>query len=168
MTQARQAPSPCVVVVHGGAGTLSRAALAAPHDAPYHAALREALEAAYEVLSSGGSSLDAVTEAVVRLEDCSLFNAGHGAAFNSDGKHELDAAVMEGAAMFAGAVSAARHVRNPVRLARAIMERSAHVLLTGPEADSFAASHGVELVPQSYFSTATREAALARAKERAA
>jgi L-asparaginase / beta-aspartyl-peptidase len=136
MTQSPEAPSPFVIVVHGGAGTLSRAELAAPHDAPYHDGLRKALEAGYEVLVNGGSSLEAVTGAVVRLEDCPLFNAGHGAALNARGTHELDAAVMDGATLYAGAVSAATRVRNPVRLARAIMERSPHVLLTGTRCDA--------------------------------
>src|SRR5688572_9051904 len=120
-----------VLAIHGGAGTLSRSRLAPPRDAPYHDALAAALEAGRDVLERGGSSLDAVTAAVVSLEDCRLFNAGHGAVLNAARKHELDAAIMDGATLAAGAVSAARVAKNPVRLARAVMERSKHVLLTG-------------------------------------
>ena len=156
-----------VLAIHGGAGTLSRVQLAAPRDAPYHAALAGALEAGRDVLESGGSSLDAVVAAVVSLEDCELFNAGRGAVFNASRRHELDAAVMDGASLSAGAVSAVRAARNPVRLARAVMEHSGHVLLTAAGADAFARKQKLEIVPQSYFSTRERILALERVKQRA-
>lgn len=156
-----------VLAIHGGAGTLSPARLAPPRDAPYHEALAAALAAGRDVLEASGSSLDAVVAAVVSLEDCRLFNAGRGAVLNAARRHELDAAVMEGASLRAGAVSAVRTAKNPVRLARAVMERSQHVLLTAAGADTFARRHGLETVPQSYFSTRERILALERIKQRA-
>jgi L-asparaginase / beta-aspartyl-peptidase len=155
-----------VLVIHGGAGTLSQVQLAPPRDAPYHDALGAALVSGREVLERGGSALDAVVAATVSLEDCELFNAGRGAVLNAARKHELDAAVMDGATLRAGAVSASRFARNPVRAARAVMESSGHVLLTGAGADAFARKHKLELVPQSYFSTLERIAALERVKAR--
>jgi isoaspartyl peptidase/L-asparaginase-like protein (Ntn-hydrolase superfamily) len=155
------------LAIHGGAGTLSRAQLAPPHDARYHDALAAALRAGCDVLDRGGSSIDAVTAAVVALEDCPLFNAGRGAVLNARGRHELDAAIMDGASLAAGAVSAARRAKNPVRLARAVMEHSPHVLLTAGGADAFARAQGLDIVPQSYFSTAERTIALENAKKRA-
>ena len=127
--------------------------------ARYKAGLAHALEAGYEVLRRG-NSLDAVCAAVVALEDSPLFNAGRGACYNTDEKHELDASVMDGATLRAGAVAAVSRIRNPVLAARAVMEKSRHVLLAGRGAERFARAHGLELVPDSYFATQSRLAAL--------
>jgi len=134
----------------------------------YRAGLTAALRAGYAVLDGGGTSLDAVVAAVIVMEDSPLFNAGRGAVFNAAGRHELDAAVMDGATGGAGAVAAARRVRNPVLAARAVMERTPHVLLTGSAADRFARDAGLTLVPPGYFSTTARAVALARARADAA
>jgi beta-aspartyl-peptidase (threonine type) len=128
--------------------------------ARYQAGLERALEAGYEVLRRNGSSLDAVCAAVVVMEDSPLFNAGRGACYNADGKHELDASVMEGARLRAGAVAAVTRVRNPVLAARAVMEKCRHVLLVGRAADRFAARQGLKLERPDYFHTASRLAAL--------
>ena len=160
-------PKRYALVVHGGAGTLTRARLAPPRDAPYHAALAAALERGREALERGGSAMDAVVAAVVALEDCELFNAGRGAVLNAERAHELDAAVMDGAGLRAGAVCAIRTARNPVRAARAVMERSGHVLLAADGADAFARGVELETVAQSYFSTRARIASLERAQQRA-
>lgn len=156
----------CVLAVHGGAGTISRDRMTPQREKRYRAALAAALHAGYAVLEDGGSSVDAVVAAVVVLEDCPLFNAGRGAVFNSAGEHELDAAVMNGASGRAGAVAAVRYVKNPVLAARAVMDRTPHVLLVGEGADEFACAAGLERVAQGYFSTPERARALARARKR--
>ena len=125
------------LLVHGGAGVIRRDMDAATeHDV--RAALAAALQRGHAVLTAGGSALDAVTAAVVVLEDSPYFNAGHGAVFTHDGTHELDSAVMDGATLRAGAIAGVRHVRNPVLLARAVMEHSPHVMLAGEGAETFA------------------------------
>jgi isoaspartyl peptidase/L-asparaginase-like protein (Ntn-hydrolase superfamily) len=134
----------------------------------YRAGLTAALHAGYAVLDGGGKSLDAVVAAVILLEDSPLFNAGRGAVFNAAGRHELDAAVMDGATGRAGAVAGVRRVKNPVLAARAVMERTPHVLLAGPAADRFARAAGLTVVPPVYFSTTARAVALARARADAA
>src|SRR4051794_7730820 len=139
-------PSRIALAIHGGAGTLPRASLTPRREAQYHKALAAALRAGYAHLARGASSLDAVTAAVVALEDCALFNAGHGAVFTAAREHELDASVMWGLTREAGAVAGVRRTRNPVRAARAVMEQSEHVLLAGAGADAFAKSHGLEIV----------------------
>ncbi|MCU0952412.1 MAG: isoaspartyl peptidase/L-asparaginase [Burkholderiaceae bacterium] len=145
-----------VVAIHGGAGTITRGQMAAADEARYHAALRDVLLAAQAVLVRGGSALDAVCEAVDRLEDCALFNAGHGAVFTSAATHELDAALMDGATGRAGAVACVSRIKRPLRAARAVMERSEHVLLMGEGAEAFAFTHGLERVAPDYFSTPAR------------
>ena len=130
----------------------------------YKAALLRALEAGYAKLKTG-SAMDAVCAAVVELEDNPLFNAGHGACYNTDEKHELDASVMDGATLRAGAVAAVSRIRNPVLAARAVMERSRHVLLAGKGAERFAGKHGIVLVPEDYFSTKERLVALRKKLE---
>lgn len=143
-----------VIAIHGGAGVMRR-------DKPgeqQRAVLRRALEAAHEQ----DTALDAVTAAVVVLEDSPLFNAGSGSCFNADGEIEMDASVMEGEGLRAGAVAAVRRIRNPVLAARAVMEKSRHVLLAGHGAEAFARQHGLKLESESYFHTAVRRAALAR------
>jgi beta-aspartyl-peptidase (threonine type) len=144
------------IVIHGGAGTLPRAEMSGEAERKYRAALSEAVEAGYTVLQDGGASLDAVTRAVVLLEDNPLFNAGRGSVFTLDGRNELDASIMEGHTLKAGAVCGLTRIRNPVELARAVMERSEHVMLAGAGAEEFASSQGLSFVPQSYFATAER------------
>lgn len=155
------------LAVHGGAGTLTRARMTARLEARFHAALRRALDAGSAILEQGGAALDAVTAAVVVLEDSPLFNAGRGAAFNARGQHELDAGVMEGSGRRAGAVAAVRRTKNPVLLARAVMERTPHVMLVGAAADRFARQAGLEMVAPDYFSTVQRLTALKRVQARA-
>ncbi|MFO1517145.1 MAG: isoaspartyl peptidase/L-asparaginase [Lysobacterales bacterium] len=148
------APRP-VLVIHGGAGVISRD-LTPERRRLVEADLRAALDAGYGVLKAGGSSLDAVSRAVVVLEDSPWFNAGRGAVFNHDGRNELDAAIMDGSTRRAGSVAGVHRVKNPVLLARAVMERSPHVMLVGDGAEAFAQSVGVTLVDPSYFRTEER------------
>lgn len=152
-----------VIAIHGGAGTMSRSDISEEQHAAYHAALQHILLAGQKVLADGGSALDAVSLAVELLEDCPLFNAGHGAVFTHDATHELDAMVMEGATLRAGAVACVSRIRRPVRAARAVMEDSAHVLLVGPGAEAFAEERGLEMVESAYFSTPARRLQLERA-----
>ena len=150
------------IAVHGGAGMIPSAELTPQVDAVFRAGLGAALRAGYAVLEGGGSSLDAVTAAVVALEEDALFNAGRGAVLCADGGHELDAAIMDGRDLRAGAVAGVRYVRNPVLLARRVMERSPHVMLAGPGADAFAAAEGLECVPNDWFTTERRRAEFER------
>jgi beta-aspartyl-peptidase (threonine type) len=150
------------LALHGGAGVLRRDKAGAPH----RAALEAALEAGYEVLKNGGRSLDAVTAAVVVLEDSPLFNAGRGSCFNAKGEIEMDASIMDGATLAAGAVAAVRRIRNAVLAARAVMEKSPHVLLSGQAADDFAGQHGLALETAAYFHTEARLAALKKGLQR--
>jgi L-asparaginase / beta-aspartyl-peptidase len=144
------------IVIHGGAGTLPRAEMSGDSERKYRAGLTEAIDAGYAVMQDGGTSLDAVTRAVMLLEDNPLFNAGRGSVFTLDGRNEMDASIMEGRTLKAGAVCGLTRIRNPVELARTVMERSEHVMLAGAGAEEFAASQGISLVPQSYFHTAER------------
>src|SRR5215475_8722610 len=144
------------IAIHGGAGAVPRAMLSAEREARFRAGLERALDGGYAVLEGGGTSLDAVACAVRVLEDDPLFNAGHGAALTRDGAAELDAAIMDGRQLRAGAVASVRHVRNPVELARRVMEKSRHVLLVGAGAEEFALEEGFALVPNGYFRTAER------------
>ncbi len=144
------------IAIHGGAGTVPRATLSAEREQRYRSGLAAALDAGFAVLERGGGSLDAVATAVRILEDDALFNAGHGAALTRDGAAELDAAIMDGRQMRAGAVASVRHVRNPIELARRVMEKSRHVLLVGAGAEEFALEESFALVPNHYFRTAER------------
>ena len=154
------------LAIHGGAGTMARRKMTAALAARYEQALGRALGAGHAVLAKEGSALDAVCAAVVAMEDNALFNAGRGACYNTDERHELDAAVMDGATRRAGAVGAVSGIRNPVLAARAVMEKSRHVLLVGRGAERFARVHGVRMAPASYFATRSRLAALRRRLER--
>lgn len=156
-----------VIAIHGGAGAISRAAMSPEKEREYLSALESILTAGQAVLAQGGSALDAVTEAVRRLEDCPLFNAGHGAVFTRAGTHELDAAIMDGATLRSGAIANARRVRNPVRAARKVMETSQHVFFAGEGADVFARDAGLEPVEPSYFSTEARREQLLRVQREA-
>jgi beta-aspartyl-peptidase (threonine type) len=144
------------IAIHGGAGSLPRAEMSAELEARYRAGLALALSAGFDVLEGGGTSLDAVTAAIVTLEDDPSFNAGCGAVFTLDGLHELDASIMDGSTLRAGAVCGLMHIKNPIELARAVMQQSPHVLLSGAGAEDFALSQGFAFVPRTYFSTPER------------
>ena len=144
------------IAIHGGAGTLPRAQMNSELEKNYRGGLAAAIEAGAAILATGGSSLDAVTRAVAILEDEPCFNAGRGAVFTLDGRNELDAAIMDGESLAAGAICGVSHVKNPVELARAVMEHSEHVLLAGAGAEDFALAQGFALMPRSYFHTPER------------
>lgn len=148
------------IAIHGGAGTLPRARMSPSREREYRDALLTALQRGVSLLREGETALAAVTAAVVALEDCPLFNAGRGAVFNAAGEHEMDAAVMDGATLKAGAVAAVRRIRNPVLAARAVMARTPHVLLAAGGAERFAKENGIALVAPAYFFTQERHEAL--------
>ncbi|WP_343701778.1 isoaspartyl peptidase/L-asparaginase [Chitinophaga sp.] len=154
-----------VLVVHGGAGTILRKSMTPEKEAQYRAGLEAALKKGYEVLEAGGSSVDAVESAIRILEDNPLFNAGKGAVFTHDGRNELDASIMNGNGLAAGAVAGVRTIRNPISLARAVMEKSGHVMMAGRGAEQFAAQAGIEIVDTSYFRTDARWQGLQKALE---
>ena len=144
------------IAIHGGAGTMDRATMSAAQRAEYEAALGTALDAGAKVLAEGGSALDAVEAAVVVLEDDPHFNAGRGAVFTYNGTNELDASIMDGRTRAAGAATGLTHVKNPVRLARAVMEHSPHVFLSGAGAEEFARGQDSEIVDPDWFATPER------------
>ena len=156
------------IAIHGGAGTILKSHFTLEQDALYRERLTRALETGYALLECGSTSLDAVEAVVQLLEDDSLFNAGKGAVFNSDGKVELDASIMDGKTLKAGAVAALHHVKNPICLARAVMENSEHVFLIGEGAEQFAKAHQIELVDESYFFTEARWQSLQKARSKEA
>src|ERR1700724_4264054 len=157
-------PQPRGIAIHGGAGVIDPAKMTPQRAASYRAGLAAALDAGYAILERGGSSLHAVTAAVRIMEDDPQFNAGRGAVLNHEGDAELDAAIMDGHGPRAGAVAGVRHVRNPVELARLVMEESPHVLLVAEGAEEFALEQGVVLVPRGYFRTEARERELEEAR----
>src|SRR5258706_9109933 len=144
------------LVIHGGAGTISRGQMSPELEKEYRDKLLEALNTGYEILRNDGSRLDAVERVITVLEDSPLFNAGKGAVFTHEGTNELDASVMDGKTLMAGAVAAVKHVKNPISLARLVMEKSKHVMLVGEGAEVFGKKLGVEMVPQEYFFTQRR------------
>jgi beta-aspartyl-peptidase (threonine type) len=152
------------LVIHGGAGTIERSNMTPEKEREYRAGLERALTAGYEILKRGGSSLDAVEAAVRVLEDDPHFNAGRGSVFTSAGTNEMDAAIMDGRTLAAGAVAAVKHVKNPISLARLVMEKSGHVMMDGEGAEAFAKENGMELVDQKYFFTQDRWEALQKIK----
>lgn len=173
-TLKRQAPSAkpekpkpdYLLLIHGGAGEITRESLADSMAEKYYTELQAALVVGHRILDTGGSALDAV-EAVVRyMEDCPLFNAGRGAVFTREGKNELDASIMDGATGMAGAVAGVTILRNPVSAARAVMEKSPHVMLAGKGAEAFAREMGLEVVDPSYFFTQERYDSWKKAKEK--
>jgi beta-aspartyl-peptidase (threonine type) len=150
------------IAVHGGAGTLSRRDTSAEQEKAYRVGLAEALDAGYALLERGAPSLDAAIAAVCVLEDNPLFNAGRGAVLTRDGAAELDASVMDGRTLKAGAVTGLKHVKNPIALARRVMDHSPHVMLVGAGAEEFARLQGMELVSNEYFRTDVRQSQLHR------
>ena len=154
------------IELHGGAGVIERKAMNPKTEAAYRAGLEQALQAGADVLSKGGTSLDAVEAAIRLMEDDPLFNAGRGAVFTAEGKNELDAAIMDGATLKAGAVAGVTRTRHPISLARAVMEKSPHVMLIGAGADAFAKQVGLEQVDPSFFFTERRWEGLVRQLEK--
>ncbi|HLM01686.1 MAG TPA: isoaspartyl peptidase/L-asparaginase, partial [Pyrinomonadaceae bacterium] len=149
-------------VIHGGAGVIKRGSLSPEKEAEYKRQLEEAVLAGYKALQDGKPGLDAVEIAIRMLEDSPLFNAGKGAVFTADGKNELDASIMDGKTLKAGAVAGLHHVKNPITLARAVMEKSPHVMMVGDGAEKFAREQNIELVPAKYFRTQERWDSLQR------
>lgn len=155
-----------VLVIHGGAGTILKKNMTAEKEQLVKAKLQEALNVGSEILENGGSSLDAVTETICVLEDSPLFNAGKGAVFTAEGINEMDASIMDGHDLNAGAVAGVQTVKNPIRAARAVMEDSPHVLLSGAGADSFALYQGLIIVEPAYFFTEKRWESYQKVKEK--
>jgi L-asparaginase / beta-aspartyl-peptidase len=143
-------------VIHGGAGVIRRGSMSAEKEKAYKAKLEEVVLAGYKALQSGKSSLDAIEMAIRSMEDSPLFNAGKGAVFTADGKNELDASIMNGKTLAAGAVAGLHHVKNPITLARAVMEKSPHVMMVGEGAEKFAKEQKIEIVDEKYFWTQER------------
>jgi len=152
------------LVIHGGAGTIERSNMTPERERDYRAGLERALAAGYEILKRGRSSLDATEAAVRVLEDDPHFNAGKGSVFTSAGTNEMDAAIMDGKTLAAGAVASLKHIKNPIRLARLVMEKSGHVMMDCGGAEAFAKENGIELVDQKYFFTQERWDALQKIK----
>jgi len=164
MAETPGANPPIAIAIHGGSGTIDRGEFSEERVGDIRATLERAARSGHEVLAGGGTSLDAVTRAVLVLEDSPHFNAGRGAVFNAEGKNELDASIMDGATRKAGAVAAVHNVRNPVLLARAVMTDSEHVMLMGEGAEVFARQQGIAFEPDDYFHTEYRWQQLQRAK----
>lgn len=153
----REEPAPrWSIVVHGGAGVIERANLTPEMDAAYRAAMARALNTGGAILERGGTAMDAVEAVIRELEDDPLFNAGRGAVFTAEGRNELDASFMDGRTRAAGAVAGVSTVRNPITLARRVMEHSPHVMLVGAGAEAFAQAQGLDLVSPAYFFTERR------------
>ena len=153
------------LAIHGGAGTIERSKMTPEKEREYRAGLERALTAGCEILKRGGSSLDATEAAVRVLEDDPHFNAGKGSVFTSTGTNEMDASIMDGKTLKAGAVASVKHVKNPIGLARLVMEKSPHVMLDCAGAEAFAKENGIELVDEKYFFTQERWDALQKIKE---
>ncbi|MDP2060957.1 MAG: isoaspartyl peptidase/L-asparaginase [Flavobacteriaceae bacterium] len=153
------------IAIHGGAGTILRENMSPEMEKAYTAKLEEAIQVGYDILKNGGSSLDAVQQTINVLEDSPLFNAGKGAVFTHDGENEMDAAIMDGNTLGAGAIAGVKTVKNPISLARKVMEASPHVMLSGKGAEQFAKEQNIELVDPSYFYTENRMNSLKKAKE---
>lgn len=160
--------SPIAIGIHGGCGTLARELQSAQDWAETEQHLQDSLLAAWKILGAGGSALDAVEAAVVVMENSPHFNAGHGAALTETGEHELDASIMDGRTLAAGAICAVRRIRNPIRGARAVMEKSDCLLIASDAADRFAEAAGLAMVDNGYFTTERRRQALASLKARKA
>jgi len=151
------------LVIHGGAGTITRANMTPEKEKAYREVLNTALQNGYAILKKGGTSLQAVEAAIMVMENSPLFNAGKGAVFTHEGKNEMDAAIMEGNSLKAGAIAGVTTIKNPIKGAIAVMEKSPHVLMAGKGADQFAKEQGLEIVDPSYFYTEARYKALQKA-----
>jgi len=162
--QQKMEPQRIGLAIHGGAGTIERSKMTPKREREYRAGLESALTAGYEILKRGGSSVDATEAAVRVLEDDPHFNAGKGSVFTSAGTNEMDAAIMDGKTLAAGAVASLKHVKNPISLARLVMEKSGHVMMDSEGAEAFAKENGIELVDQKYFFTQERWEALQKIK----
>jgi L-asparaginase / beta-aspartyl-peptidase len=160
-----QAPGPITLVIHGGAGTIKRENMTAEREKAYHDALQQALDTGYFVLERGGKSLDAVIASIRILEDSPLFNAGRGAVFTNEGKNELDASIMDGSNLMAGAVAGVTTIKNPITAAYAVMTKSEHVMMIGKGAEKFAQEQGLEIVDPSYFFDSLRYRQLEEARK---
>lgn len=154
------------IVIHGGAGTILKKNMTPEREAAYKAKLEEAIKVGYDILKNGGSSLDAVEKTIKVMEDSPLFNAGKGAVFTNAETNELDASIMDGKSLNAGASAGTTTVRNPINLARAVMEKSEHVMLSGEGAETFAKEQGLQIVEPDYFYTENRYNSLQRIKDR--
>lgn len=154
------------IAIHGGAGTILKSNLTPDLEKEYKEKLVEALIVGYSILKNKGSSLDAVESTIKILEDSPLFNAGKGAVFTHEGTNELDASIMDGKSLKAGSVAALQHIKNPIALARMVMERSSHVMMVGEGAESFGKQHGIEVVAPGYFYTKKRWKQLQQAIEK--
>lgn len=154
------------IVIHGGAGTISRAELTDEQESAIRSVLKTSIQAGYKALQEGAPSTDAVTAAINVMEDSPLFNAGKGAVFNAAGDNEMDASIMEGAGLNAGAVASVRHIKNPINLASKVMTESDHVMLMGDGAEEFARRLGFEMMDPVYFHTDFRWQQLQRIKAR--
>lgn len=159
---AQTADARFALVIHGGGGVMPRAEMSAELESEYREALTEALRVGHAILRRGGTAVDAVEAAIMAMEDSPLFNAGRGSSFNIEGVNELDASIMDGRTLDAGAAAVVKDVRNPIRLARLVMERSPHVLMAAEGAERFARDQGLEPVPADYFWTQRRWDALQR------
>jgi beta-aspartyl-peptidase (threonine type) len=152
------------LAIHGGAGTILKSAMTSEMEETYRKGLQSALETGWNILKTGGNALDAVEASVVSLEDNTLFNAGKGSVFTHDGKNEMDALIMDGKTHNSGAVAAVKNIKNPIKLARLVMERTEHFLLVGEGAFAFAKQTKVELKPDEYFFTDSRYRQLLQAR----
>lgn len=161
-----QKERPFGIVIHGGAGTMRRENMTPEREKAYREKLSEAITKGYTILKNGGTSLDAAEATLRILEDSPLFNAGKGAVFTSEGTNELDASIMDGATLKAGAVAGLKRIKNPISLARLVMDKSPHVMMVGEGAEAFAKQQGVEFVDPSYFKTEERWKQLEAAKKR--
>lgn len=164
MIQANESSAPLAIAVHGGSGTINKGDFSEDKEREIRETLKHAVRAGHEILVAGGSSIDAVTKAITLLEDSPHFNAGKGAVFNSEGKNELDASIMDGSSLDAGAVATVHNVRNPVLLARKVMTESPHVMLMGEGAEHFGRQHGIRFEEDAYFFTDYRWQQLEKAK----
>ncbi|GIU12403.1 isoaspartyl peptidase/L-asparaginase [Shewanella sp. MBTL60-112-B2] len=165
-TSALANDKPFSIAIHGGAGTISKANLTPEEQKAYREKLQQAVDAGYDILAKGGDSLSAVRASINILENSPLFNAGLGAVYTYDGSHEMDASIMDGNTMNAGAVAGVKHIKNPIDLALTVMEKSPHVMLSGQGAEEFALTQGFRLVPANHFDTDSRYQQLKSAKEK--
>jgi len=154
------------LAIHGGAGTILREKVTPEREQEIRAALEEALQAGYRILADGGSSVDAVEASVIVMENSPIFNAGRGSVFTGQGTNEMDASIMDGSDLSAGAVASVTTIKNPIKAARAVMAKTKHVMLVGRGAELFAAGQGLEIVEPEYFFTQRRWESLLRAKEK--